>query len=158
MAHAIDAVSREALKAEFFDHSVEKLRGAGFKITPQRVTLLELFCEHFEHLTPQDIHGLLEGAEASLSLATVYNNLEVFEQVGIVNRVVCDRGQTFFDPNVEPHHHAICNGCGEIFDLEVPADTVAKLLHATRVAADAEVEFTVQEATVWFRGTCGHCA
>lgn len=144
-------------QCDFYERGVEAMRAAGFKLTPQRAAILDLFCEHFSHFTPQEVFQRLDGSVASLSLATVYNSLEVFEQVGLVRRVCTDQGQTYFDPNVVHHHHAICEKCDAIFDLEIPSQLIDQLLHATTNSSHSGQGFTLQQAHIWFRGICAGC-
>ncbi len=147
----------DSLQAGFYERSVKAMRSAGFKVTPQRVAILELFCDHFSHFTPQEVFQRLDGSIASLSLATVYNSLELFEQVGVVRRVCTDQGQTYFDPNVVHHHHAICEKCEAIFDLEIPPTLIEQLLSETTSTSQNGDGFTLQQAQIWFRGICAGC-
>ncbi len=148
---------QEGKQCDFYDRSVQAMRSAGCKLTPQRIAILELFCEHFSHFTPQEVFQQLDGSVASLSLATVYNTLELFEQVGVVRRVYTDQGQTYFDPNVVHHHHAICEKCEGIFDLEIPSTLVDQLLTETTSTSQNGDGFTLKQAQIWFRGVCAGC-
>lgn len=139
------------------EHGLERLRQAGFRLTPQRKAILQIFQGEPEHLTPQQIFGRLEPSVPSLSLATVYNTLELFEDVGLVSRVNANDGQTYFDPTTEPHHHAICDECGEIFDVHLDAEPLERLISSTRTLHSDDADFVVSQATVWLRGVCTVC-
>jgi Fur family transcriptional regulator, peroxide stress response regulator len=56
----------------------------------------------------------------NLSMGTVYRNLSILMDQGLINKI--DFGSTFdrFDANVQPHYHFVCEQCGRIFDLELP--------------------------------------
>ncbi|MFU8803715.1 MAG: Fur family transcriptional regulator [Bradymonadaceae bacterium] len=156
MAHAITPPC-DRKEADFFDRGAALMRSAGFKLTPQRSAILDLFCEHGDHLTPQEVFRRLEKTVASLSLATVYNSLEVFEQVGIVTKFCAEHGQTYYDPNPTPHHHAVCERCEEIYDLELSESTMEQLVGVVQNAAAIKMSFRIQETKIWFRGVCDRC-
>jgi Fur family peroxide stress response transcriptional regulator len=141
----------------YLQQGLETLRGSGRKVTEQRRAILELFDAKREHLTPNQIFEALEDRLPSLSLATVYNTLELFEQEGLVARVVARDGETYFDPNVDPHHHAVCAECGEILDMQVDPETLEALGRASEAMEHEELEFDVTSATVWFEGVCREC-
>lgn len=141
----------------YLERGLERLKESGFKLTRQRRAILELFDTEPEHLTPKEIFERLEPEVASLSLATVYNTLELFEDEEIVARITSDKGETYFDPNVHPHHHAVCNECGSIFDMDVEDDSLQALAAETEAHDYEETDFDVEEATVWFRGVCERC-
>lgn len=145
------------MNGDLLDVGLSRLKGAGFRLTPQRKAILELFDGRPEHMTPQQIFGRLESAVPSLSLATVYNTLELFEDVGIVTRINAHDGQTYFDPTVEPHHHAVCDKCGEIFDVQLEADSLQQLITTSRTLRAEDAEFVVETASVWLRGVCSPC-
>ena len=141
----------------FYDEAVERIEDAGLRLTPQRTAILELFARRDAHMTPQGIFEVLEGELSSLSLATVYNSLEVFEEIGIVDRVCLDDGQTYFDPNTTPHQHAICQKCEAIFDLEVESSALDEFLETMASADAVESRFSVDSVNVWLKGLCADC-
>ena len=139
------------------DTGLSRLKDAGFRLTPQRKAILEIFEGEPEHMTPQQIFGRLHDAVPSLSLATVYNTLELFENVGIVARINAHDGQTYYDPTLEPHHHAVCETCSEIFDVQLEPDSLQQLITTSRTLHAEDSEFVVETATVWLRGVCRSC-
>lgn len=142
---------------EFFDHAARQVRQAGLRLTPQRSAILRLFARRCDHMTPQGIFDALEEKVASLSLATVYNSLEVFEEIGVVDRVCTEDGQTYFDPNTDPHHHAVCQSCGEIFDVPISSaklDGITQTLNSDNTVTG---QFEVRSVDIWVKGVCGTC-
>ena len=157
MAERHDTIAHEEPSERLLEEGLQKLKSAGFRLTPQRKAILEAFYAEPEHLTPQQVFGRLEDSVPSLSLATVYNTLELFEDVGLVNRINAHDGQTYFDPTIEPHHHAVCDSCGEIFDVHLEADSLQQLITTSRTLHAGDTEFVVETATVWLRGVCTPC-
>lgn len=133
------------------------LNDGGYRLTPQRRAILDFFDGAGSHRTPQDVFSALETRIESLSLATVYNTLELFHDIGLIDKFTDQDGQTYFDPNIDPHHHAICDGCGEIFDCNVSAESVQSLVSSSRLSRGDDQDFQVQETTIWFRGACAEC-
>ena len=140
----------------FSDYGTSKLRDEGYRVTPQRRAILELFERRDDHLTAQGIFEQLEDRMQSLSLATVYNTLELFENTGLLQRVNAQDGQTFYDPNLDPHHHAVCKECGELFDLEIASESIRTLARSSNALFRGEA-FEVDEVEVWIRGRCATC-
>jgi Fur family peroxide stress response transcriptional regulator len=95
-----------------------------------------------------------------MSFATVYNTLDALLGAGHVatlNLGPGPRGEaraTRFDPNTEPHHHAVCDVCGSITD--VPATTRA--LVASDALVSAAPGFEVRTVERLYRGVCAECA
>ena len=132
------------------------LRERGCKMTPQRRAMLELFFRADAHLSAPQVLEMLEDIEPGLSRATVYNNLDLFEQEGLLSKVTCEQtGQSYFERTKEPHHHAVCESCGAIFDVPIPHDVLDALVEAAgRSLANVA---RVGGASVWFKGVCREC-
>jgi Fur family transcriptional regulator, iron response regulator len=57
-----------------------------------------------------------------VSLATVYNTLHQFTAAGLLNEVVVEPGRSYFDTNVDDHHHFFFEDSGRLQDI--PGNTV----------------------------------
>lgn len=64
--------------------ALSQLKSSGVRITPQRHAVLEYLMQAMTHPTADDIYKALEGKFPNMSVATVYNNLRVFQQIGLV--------------------------------------------------------------------------
>lgn len=69
------------------------------------------------HLSAESLHGILREAGEDISLSTVYLNLAVLRDAGLLREFRGASGQAVFDANSEPHYHVICSDTGEIHDL-----------------------------------------
>ena len=58
-----------------------------------------------------------------VSLATVYNTLHQFTDVGLLREIVVDAGRSYFDTNTTDHHHFFYEKSGKLCDI--PADLIA---------------------------------
>lgn len=118
----------------------------------QRERILELIRSTDAHPTAAWVYDQLKREFPSLSAGTVYRNIAILIEEGLVNRI--DFGSTFdrFDAKTAPHYHFICEGCGRIIDAEVPFDeTITDRLRATK-------GLVVHRHEIEFYGLCGECA
>jgi Fe2+ or Zn2+ uptake regulation protein len=81
--------------------------------------MLELLSSAREHPTAAWIHETLQEELPRLSLGTVYRNLEILVSEGRIEAVSTPHGPTRYDGNLSPHHHFLCEGCGQIEDIEL---------------------------------------
>jgi len=97
---------------------INALKQNGLRITPQRIAICKLLAHSDEHPTAESIYESLKDDYPSLSVATVYNTLDVLVAFGKVN-VLGDAGdgKSHFDANGEPHVHLACVKCHSITDI-----------------------------------------
>ena len=88
-----------------------------------------------------------------ISLATVYRNLALFKDQGLIASLGTVKGVERFDGNTAPHVHFVCTGCGAIIDL--PGIQVPEELNQA-AAMNSGGEVTGCQLT--FTGVCGQCA
>jgi Fur family iron response transcriptional regulator len=104
--------------AALLDRMTTQLRHAGLRPTRQRVDLGRiLFAQGHRHISAEDLHAEAEGAGVRVSLATVYNTLHQFTEAGLLREIAIDGSRTYFDTNVEDHHHFFVEGEGRLIDL-----------------------------------------
>jgi Fur family peroxide stress response transcriptional regulator len=108
-----------------------------------------------DHPTASEVYDQIHGAYPQISLGTVYRNLGTLADDGAAVRLSFAGEADRFDPNTYAHSHAICKGCGALFDVSVSIDT--DLLDSL----DREVERTtgikVQQHNLVFEGLCARC-
>jgi Fur family transcriptional regulator, iron response regulator len=101
----------------------ELLRQAGLRPTRQRMVLAwMLFSNGNRHLTAEMLHDEAIRAKIPISLATIYNNLHQFTEIGLVQQIAVDGSKAFFDTNTAPHHHFFL--IGEHALVDIPASHV----------------------------------
>jgi Fur family iron response transcriptional regulator len=95
------------------------LRGAGLRPTRQRVALASLlFAGCDRHVTAETLHEEAIGRKVPVSLATVYNTLHQFTEVGLLREVAVEGARTYFDTNTSNHYHFFCEHSGRLMDIE----------------------------------------
>jgi len=131
--------------------ALDTLKQTGVRITPQRHAILEFLVESMIHPTADDIYKALEGKFPNMSVATVYNNLRVFREVGLVKELTYGDTSSRFDFVTTEHYHVICETCGKIVDFHYPGlDEVEQL--AAHVTG-----FQISHHRMEVYGTCAEC-
>jgi Fur family transcriptional regulator, peroxide stress response regulator len=129
---------------------VQRLKGKGLRITPQRFAVYANLLHRDDHPTADQILQDLNGDAPRSSQATVYSALQALQEVGLIREVLLESGVCRYDANVDPHHHFRCRVCGTIVDLPWDSFTPIDLSQLVApVTADA-YEVIVQ-------GHCDRC-
>lgn len=102
------------------EHALEQLKTSGVRITPQRHAILTYLLEELEHPSADEIYRALAPRFPSMSVATVYNNLKMLMEAGMVRELTYGDSSSRFDANVTEHYHIICQQCGKIEDFHYP--------------------------------------
>lgn len=94
------------------------LRQVGLRPTRQRMALgWILFRKGDRHLTAEMLYEEATQAKVPVSLATVYNSLHQFTEVGLLREVAVDGSKTYFDTNASDHHHFFVEGENALLDI-----------------------------------------
>lgn len=132
--------------------ALNSLKETGVRITPQRHAILEYLINSLSHPTADDIYKSLEEKFPNMSVATVYNNLRVFREVGLVKELTYGDASSRFDFTTTEHYHVICERCNKIVDFHYPGlDEVEHL--ASHVTG-----FQVSHHRMEIYGVCPDCA
>jgi Fur family peroxide stress response transcriptional regulator len=135
------------------------LKRAGLKLTPQRIAIVRLFAADTSHPTAQDLFERLRPTFPSMSFATVYNTLDTLARTGLAGtvRLPGKRGDAArFDPNTSPHHHTVCEACGQV--LDIAAGTLAPPPGAVKRLGRLAPGFSVRTVERIYRGLCAKCS
>jgi Fur family transcriptional regulator, iron response regulator len=106
-------------------HDVKsKLRDVGLRPTRQRMALgWILFAKGDRHVTAEMLYEEATRAKVPVSLATVYNTLHQFTEVGLLRQVAVDGSKAYFDTNNTEHHHFYFEDRNDLMDIPA-ADVV----------------------------------
>lgn len=135
----------------------QRLQARQHKLTTQRRTVLEVFIAHpGEHLSAEDVYGILRGDDIDIGLATVYRSLELLANLNILQRMEFGDGCSRYEigtmsPDEHQHHHLICVKCGKL--LEFPDDLMDDLENDVL----EKTGFKVVDHQVKFFGYCKEC-
>jgi Fur family transcriptional regulator, peroxide stress response regulator len=123
-----------------------------YRRSRQRERILELLRSTETHPTANWLYARLRREFPSLSLGTVYRNIGILIEQGLIGRIAY--GSTFdrLDANVAPHYHFICETCGAIHDLDIPPGPVI------RGQIKVPPGFSVRRHELELFGVCAKCA
>ncbi len=92
------------------EQALNKLKTMGVRMTPQRHAILSYLLDTIIHPTADEIYKALSPRFPSMSVATVYNNLKVFIEAGLVRELTYGDHSSRFDANLSDHYHASASG------------------------------------------------
>jgi len=133
-----------------------RLRDVGQRYTSNRAALVEVLAASSHPLT---IPEILE-ARRGMPQSSVYRNLTVLEEAGLVQRVASSDDWARFElaeDLTEHHHHQICTSCGQVRDVTLPP-AVERSLDASLGRVAAANGFKLQHHRLDLVGLCGDCA
>ena len=118
----------------------------------KRDAILDYLRQSKAHPSAETIFTDLKPQIPDLAMGTVYRNLTLFKQQGLVSSVATVRGVERFDGNTAPHVHFICTDCDAVIDLHEM--DVPESLSATAAACCGG---TVSGCQLSFTGVCQSC-
>ena len=98
----------------------EKLRSAGLRPTRQRLEICEVLFDRKEtfHFTIDDLQKILKTKlNTKISIATVYNTINLLKNKGYLKEISLNSEKTYFDTNVTNHHHFYDETTSELIDF-----------------------------------------
>ena len=123
------------------------------KFSRQRQMIYDTVMEQRDHPTADAVYARLKPLHPSLSLATVYRNLNQLAEAGSLRRVDAVSECVRFDGMLEPHGHFVCTECGHIEDILPDCQTkIRGVLGAERK------DLHISSVEVVVRGLCSSCA
>lgn len=131
--------------------AIDTLKESGVRITPQRHAVLEYLLNSMIHPTADEIYKALEDKFPNMSVATVYNNLRVLREIGLVRELTYGDASSRFDCNMTDHYHVICESCGKIVDFHYPR------LDEVETLAEQVTGFKVSHHRLEIYGDCEEC-
>ncbi len=128
-----------------------KLRGSGYRLTPQRELILAAV-ERLGHATPDEVLAEVRTHSSAVNASTVYRTLEVLEELGLVRHAhLSDRAPTYHSVSDHEHFHLVCRNCHDV--ISVDPDVLSALL----ARLDADHGFTADVGHLTVFGTCSSC-
>lgn len=92
------------------------------RMTNQREMILKELRKSREHLTADELYERVKKKMPRISLATVYRNLEILSEAGIIGKLEVSGRQKRFDWDIERHDHVYCVQCHRVDNLELDRD------------------------------------
>ena len=121
------------------------------RITKQRQLILDELCKLKSHPTADELYYLLRKKMPKISLGTVYRNLEILSDQGLIQKLDIGGTQKRFDGDASTHYHVRCIKCGRVDDLDIPPNTTFER-EARKVT-----DFHIVRHRLEFSGFCPDC-
>lgn len=121
------------------------------RMTKQRAVIYDYIKTHRTHPTANEVHTALSQHYPEMSLATVYRNLNLLAETGMLLKITMPSAPDRFDGDIHPHYHFLCTECGKVDDIHIPYEDALDL------SAKAHCPHQINEHEVYFKGTCEDC-
>ena len=121
------------------------------RLTTQRQIILEELAKVTSHPTANEVYDMVRKRLPRIGLGTVYRNLELMADSGVILKIEVGGTQKRFDATVYPHYHIRCSQCGLVDDIDIPVQ-----LHINESAAIAS-SYEILGHHFDFTGICYDC-
>jgi Fur family peroxide stress response transcriptional regulator len=124
----------------------------GLAATHQRQVIYEAVVAVPGHYSPESVYAEVRRRTPSISLATVYKNLRLFVEHGLLREVSPHASTLLVEGNLEPHHHLVCTRCKTVQDVE------GDFINLKRLSRLAPRGFDLSRPLVEVFGLCRRCS
>lgn len=121
------------------------------KSSKQRDRIMDYLSSVDGHLTAEEIYKNMKEQGEQISLATIYRNLGILEEMNLIRKVAHPQEGYCYDKTAIPHHHLHCVCCDKIYDLKMPYDATLNDQIAQLSGA------VVYSHTITVEGICPQC-
>jgi len=128
------------------------LKDSGVRLTHQRTLILEILEKERRHLDAGEIHRRVTRRMPRISLATVYRNLNMLKNLGLINEVRFDEQHLHYElKEAGEHYHLICLNCTRVIEVDLP------LLDYLKKNVERAQDFKIEDVEVNISGYCNQC-
>jgi Fur family transcriptional regulator, ferric uptake regulator len=121
------------------------------RLTTQRQIILEELAKVTSHPTANDVYDMVRQRLPRIGLGTVYRNLELMAESGLILKLEVSGTQKRFDATLDPHYHIRCIQCNKVDDIEIPVQ------HHINEIATASCDYQILGHNIEFSGICNDC-
>ena len=115
---------------------VNKLRSSKLRPTKQRIRIADFLFKREKtfHFTVEILNKILNKKDnpEKISLATIYNTVDAFKKAGHLKEILTNNNTSYFDTNIDSHHHFYDDRTNELIDINFNDVEVTKLPHAPK--------------------------
>lgn len=110
---------------------LESLQQKGFRLTPQRIMVLEALHQADDHISAPDICSRIQAKYPWVNKSTIYRTLELLKELDLVTETELGGDKLYYHQAEKGHHHhLICQKCGKVIDID--EDTFVPLENTLR--------------------------
>ncbi len=125
------------------------LKEYDLKVTPQRVAIVEELYTN-GHMNIDDLYKKLLSKFPSVSLATIYKNINAMVEKVFLSEVKIPNTKSVYELVKAEHAHLVCSSCGHIEDITLDASTIFN--EASQISG-----FKIDSTDIVLSGTCNKC-
>jgi Fur family peroxide stress response transcriptional regulator len=130
----------------------QKIKQQGYRMTRQReIVLDELSKAKGRHPKADEIYQMVRKRMPHISFGTVYRNLRLLKELGLVRELCFGKNFSRFEVSVDNHQHFSCTTCGRVLDIDKPFE-----VPVSSVYVDGK-PMEVDEYRLEFYGRCNDC-
>lgn len=119
--------------------------------TIQRQIVLDAVFSLKNHPTAEEVYSFIKPNYPSISLGTVYRNLNLLSESGKLLKVSITDAADRFDHNVFTHYHIKCSKCENISDIDID------YMHEMDKKVAEVTGFGIESHDIIFKGVCPNC-
>ena len=106
-----------------YNMALRKIEESGIIPTKQRRVLAKiLFEKGNRHISAENLFDEVKREDRKISMATIYNTLKQFTNLGLIREIVVDKNKSLYDTNNKPHYHLYIEDVGKVQDI--PTDNM----------------------------------
>ena len=125
------------------------LKDYDLKVTPQRIAIVEELYKN-GHMNIDDLYRNLLSRFPSISLATIYKNVNAMVEKVFLSEVKIPESKSVYELIKEEHAHLVCSSCGSVCDIMLDVSSLLK-------EANSLTNFKIEATNVVFGGVCEKC-
>lgn len=130
----------------------QTLQELGYRLTPQRLMVLEMIAESSAHISAEEIYERIRPRYPHINISTIYRTLELLKQLDMVTMTDLGEGRVSYHyASKGRHHHLICRKCGASTELD------ESLLGPLKKALSEEHGFQADLSHLAIFGLCRAC-
>lgn len=119
--------------------------------TVQRDLVLQTVRSMTCHPTAEQVYQVIVQKHPTVSKGTVYRNLSLLAQIGLIRRVEVPNSADRFDFQMQKHYHILCKRCSRVYDVDMAyLDDIGDHIRDMH-------GFSIDEHDIAFKGVCPHC-
>ena len=122
------------------------------RLTTQRQIILEELSKVTSHPTANEVYDMVRKRLPRIGLGTVYRNLELMAESGVILKLEVGGTQKRFDATTDLHYHIRCTECGRVDDIDLPVQN-----QINQIASD-NTDYKVLTHHIEFSGICQSCS
>lgn len=121
----------------------------------QRDVIIEYLKSTKTHPTAEEVFEAVKVQKPNISLGTVYRNLNLLADNGMILRLHMQDGIDHFDADISEHYHFYCNRCNKVYDTSVVLPDAVKNILSTK---EMQENGSIDGMVIYFFGLCNKCA